>query len=48
MVSMYKGLREQNLPLGEAFRQAQLQLLASPQTSQPYHWAAFTLWGDWR
>jgi CHAT domain-containing protein len=48
MVALYRGVREQKLPLGEAFRQAQLQLLSSPQTRQPFHWAAFTLWGDWR
>ena len=48
MLALYQGLRQKKLPLGEAFRQAQLELLHQPATSNPFYWAAFTLWGDWR
>ncbi|MBO4512939.1 MAG: CHAT domain-containing protein, partial [Victivallales bacterium] len=36
------------LDRGGALRKAQLKLLANPQTSSPHHWAAFTLFGDYR
>lgn len=32
----------------EALRAAQADLIHSPDLSQPYHWAAFQLSGDWR
>ena len=35
-------------PRGQAWRQAQLSLLRSPEFSNPYFWAAFTLTGQWR
>ncbi len=35
-------------PRGQAWRQAQLALLRSPEFSNPYFWAAFTLTGQWR
>ena len=32
----------------EALRLAQIDLIHSPEFSQPVHWAAFQLIGDWR
>jgi hypothetical protein len=34
--------------LAEALRQAQVELLRSPQYRQPFHWAPYILIGDWR
>jgi CHAT domain-containing protein len=34
-------------PRGQAWREAQLQLLHSTQFANPYFWAAFTLTGQW-
>jgi CHAT domain-containing protein len=31
-----------------ALRAAQLELLAEPELADPYHWAAFAVYGDWR
>ncbi len=31
-----------------ALRQAQLELMSDPEFRDPYHWAAFALYGDWR
>ena len=36
------------LDRGGALREAQLSLLKNPDTSHPYYWAAFTLFGDFR
>lgn len=36
------------LDRGGALREAQLNLLRNPDTSHPYYWAAFTLFGDFR
>ena len=36
------------LDRGGALREAQLTLLKNPDTSSPYYWAAFTLFGDFR
>lgn len=36
------------LDRGGALREAQLNLLKKPDTSHPYYWAAFTLFGDFR
>jgi CHAT domain-containing protein len=33
-------------PIGSAIRTAQLKLMADPNTSHPYYWAAFALVGD--
>jgi len=32
----------------DALRRAQIEALARPATAAPFHWAAFTLSGDWR
>ncbi len=31
-----------------ALREAQLELLSEPEFRDPYHWAAFAVYGDWR
>jgi CHAT domain-containing protein/Tfp pilus assembly protein PilF len=31
-----------------ALQLAQWELLSNPKTAHPYHWAAFTLYGDWK
>jgi CHAT domain-containing protein len=43
--SYYGQLRTVNK--GAALRQAQLEMLQSPQHSHPYFWSAFILSGDW-
>ena len=32
----------------EALQQAQLALMARPETAHPFFWSAFELIGDWR
>ena len=48
MGAFYRGLVVDRLTPAAALRQAQLRLLRDPATASPYHWAAFTLHGDWR
>lgn len=36
------------LSLGEALRNAQLNMLKSTDRSHPYYWASFIQIGDWR
>lgn len=48
MGAFYRGLLTEGLSPAAALRQAQRRLLADPATRAPYHWAAFTLHGDWR
>ena len=47
MASVYKHLRD-GRPKDEALQRAQLEAIDTPATSAPFHWAAFTLTGDWR
>ncbi|MFM7086374.1 MAG: CHAT domain-containing protein [Cyanobium sp.] len=48
MAAFYRALLEEGRTPAAALRQAQLSLLADPRWRAPYHWAAFTLHGDWR
>jgi CHAT domain-containing protein len=48
MARFYRGRRVDGLTAAAALRRAQLDLAADPRWSAPYHWAAFTLQGDWR
>lgn len=48
MGAFYRGLLVEGLSPAAALRRAQRTLLADPATRAPYHWAAFTLHGDWR
>jgi CHAT domain-containing protein/Tfp pilus assembly protein PilF len=47
MTRFYDGMRD-GLTKDEALRRAQLAVIAKPSTAAPFHWAAFTLSGDWR
>jgi CHAT domain-containing protein/tetratricopeptide (TPR) repeat protein len=47
MTEFYKAMLQQNLTPAAALRAAQLKMLQS-QWKSPYHWAAFTLQGEWR
>lgn len=38
--------RDRSRGLGDALRQAQLDLIRDPATAHPYYWAAFTLIGS--
>lgn len=48
MGAFYRGMLVEGLTPAAALRQAQRSLLSDPATRAPYHWAAFTLHGDWR
>jgi CHAT domain-containing protein len=47
MQSFYGHLRR-GLAKDEALRAAQVEMIKSPYSSSPAHWAAFTINGDWR
>lgn len=47
MVAFYSQLK-QGRSMAESLRQAQLSLLADPQSQAPFFWAPFSLYGDWR
>jgi CHAT domain-containing protein len=42
------GPPEQRMRPAAALRAAQLELRADPERRDPYHWAAFAAYGDWR
>ena len=46
MQAFYKRLASSDR--ADALRAAQLELLARPETSHPYYWAAFVVTGDWK
>lgn len=46
MQDFYKNLPQ--LGAAESLRQAQLRLSNHPEWSQPFYWAPFVLFGDWR
>ncbi len=48
MERFYSLLLDQGLAPGAALREAQLSLRREPRWHRPYHWAAFSLHGDWR
>jgi CHAT domain-containing protein len=47
MVSFYK-YREEGRDKAQALRAAQLEVMNTTGWTQPWHWAAFNLMGDWR
>ena len=47
MSSFYAHLRSGKTK-DDALRRAQIESIARPETAAPFHWAAFTLSGDWR
>ncbi|MEZ5429162.1 MAG: CHAT domain-containing protein [Pyrinomonadaceae bacterium] len=48
MKRFYQYLLKENRTPADALRQAQISMLKESPTSNPYHWAAFTLQGDWK
>ncbi|MEM7584221.1 MAG: CHAT domain-containing tetratricopeptide repeat protein [Acidobacteriota bacterium] len=50
MNHLYRRLlsAEDPLPAAAALRAAQLELMSDPRYRDPYHWAAFAVYGDWR
>lgn len=48
MASFYRHLLQKGNGPAAALRLAQLEMLDDPKRSDPFHWAAFTLVGDWR
>jgi CHAT domain-containing protein/Tfp pilus assembly protein PilF len=47
MSSFYTHLRA-GVPKDDALRRAQIEAISGRDTAAPFHWAAFTLSGDWR
>ncbi|MBD1845758.1 CHAT domain-containing protein [Cyanobacteria bacterium FACHB-63] len=48
MTRLYEELRQPEITIAEALRQAQLKLLRSPDYQQPFYWAPFVLVGNWQ
>lgn len=48
MESLYSGLTVGKLSKTEALRQAQINLIRSPETAHPFFWAPFVLIGNWQ
>lgn len=48
MKRFYHALLVENLRPAAALRQAQLDMAESPRWSSPYHWAGFSLQGEWK
>lgn len=48
MNAFYKNWLENGYSRADAWRQAVIELKNSKTTSDPFHWAAFSLIGDWR
>jgi CHAT domain-containing protein/tetratricopeptide (TPR) repeat protein len=46
MQSFYRNLLKQKLPVGEALRQAQVEMWERAGSNAPFFWAAFSLQGD--
>jgi CHAT domain-containing protein len=48
MGKFYEKMLQQNLRPAEALRAAQLEIFQTQSSWSPFHWAAFTLQGEWR
>lgn len=48
MGKFYEKMLQQNLPPAQALRAAQLEIFQTQGKWSPFHWAAFTLQGEWR
>lgn len=48
MTDFYGGIASGKASKAEALRQAQLKLLRTPKTADPYFWAPFVLMGNWK
>ena len=47
MIQFYQALKTPGISKAEALREAQLDLLRSPEYKHPYFWSAFVLVGNW-
>ena len=45
MIAFHRNRKERKLTTAESLRQAQLEVLSRTQTSAPFYWAAFSLFG---
>jgi CHAT domain-containing protein len=48
MSSFYRHMLREGMTTSQALRMAQIEMARSDRWSSPYHWAAFTLQGEWR
>jgi CHAT domain-containing protein len=48
MEHFYRGLLRQKLTAADALRQAQIEMWRHKDWQSIYHWASFTLQGEWR
>ncbi len=48
MKRFYRHMIQDHLPPAAALRQAQLEMARDPLFKSPYHWAGFSLQGEWR
>lgn len=48
MKRFYKGMLKENLRPAAALRAAQIEMWKQKRFAAPYHWAAFTLQGEWK
>ncbi|HEX8409618.1 MAG TPA: CHAT domain-containing tetratricopeptide repeat protein [Thermoanaerobaculia bacterium] len=48
MRGFYQRMLVERMTPAAALRAVQLEMARSPRWSEPYHWAAFTLQGEWR
>ena len=47
MIAFHRNRKERNMSTAESLRQAQLEVLSREQTSAPFYWAAFSLFGGY-
>jgi CHAT domain-containing protein len=47
MIAFHRNRREKGMTSAESLRQAQLQVLSRNETSAPFYWAAFSLFGGY-
>jgi CHAT domain-containing protein len=45
MIAFHHNRKEEKMTTAESLRQAQLEMLSREQTSAPFYWAAFSLFG---
>jgi CHAT domain-containing protein len=47
MIAFHRNRKEKRMTSAESLRQAQLEMLSRSQTSAPFNWAAFSLFGGY-
>jgi hypothetical protein len=48
MTNFYKSIATEGLTASAALREAQIAMYKDPRYSSPFHWAAFTVQGDYQ